>query len=129
MKPIEALDAAVEVVASLDGTQYSDVRICGNPPATSGIVCTVPTDSIGVAFTYGDPFELSVALDGVAGGGLDYANISGGGTLDYSLPSDTDVLTTFPASTVPEPASAFLTIAGISMLLIRKATHGKVVWS
>jgi hypothetical protein len=120
--------ANFEVLASLNGTQYSDVRICGNPPATSGIVCTVPSDAIGVAFTYGVPFELSVALDAVAGGGLGGANINGGGTLDYSLPSD-DVLTTFPASTVPEPAPAFLTMAGMSVLLIRRVTQGKVSWS
>jgi hypothetical protein len=106
--------ANFEVVASLNGVQYSDVRICGNPPAMAGIVCMNPTDAIGVAFTYGTPFELSVALDAVAGGGLDFANISGGGTLSYSLPSQSDVL-----STVPEPATAILMTTGIFVLLIR----------
>jgi hypothetical protein len=100
--------------ASLNGVQYSDVRVCGNPPAMSGIVCMNPMVPIGVAFTYGVPFELSVALDAVAGGGLGGANISGGATLDYSLPSSTDAL-----STVPEPASAFLMTAGVFALLIR----------
>jgi hypothetical protein len=106
--------ASFNVLASLNGTQYSDVRICGNPPATSGIVCTNPTDAIGVAFTYGTPFELSVALDAVAGGGLGGSNIHGGGTLSYSLPSQSDVL-----STVPEPATAILMTTGMFMLFIR----------
>lgn len=106
--------ASFNVLASLNGTQYSNVRICGNPPAQSGIVCMNPIDPIGVAFTYGVPFELSVALDAVAGGGLGGANISGGGTLDYSLPSSSDVL-----STVPEPPTAILMTAGMLVLLVR----------
>jgi hypothetical protein len=101
------------VLASLNGTQYSDVRICGNLPATSTFVCSNPLDSIGVAFTYGTPFELSVALDAVAGGGLGGSGISGGGTLSYSLPSQGDVL-----STVPEPATAILMTTGMFVLLI-----------
>src|ERR1700751_4815729 len=79
-------------MASLNGVQYSNVRICGNPPAQSGIVCMNPIVPIGVGFTYGVPFELSVALDAVAGGGLGGSNISGGATLSYSLPSESAVL-------------------------------------
>ncbi len=105
------------VLASLNGTQYSDVRICGNIPATSTFVCMNPTDAIGVAFTYGVPFELSVELDAVAGGGLGGSDISGGGTLDYSLPSESDVLS---LATVPEPATAILMTTGIFALLIRR---------
>lgn len=105
------------VLASLNGTQYSDVRICGNIPATSTFVCMNPTDAIGVAFTYGTPFELSVALDAVAGGGLGGSDISGGGTLSYSLPSGSDVLS---LATVPEPATAILMTTGIFALLIRR---------
>jgi hypothetical protein len=107
------------VLASLNGTQYSDVRICGNMPATSTFVCMNPTDSIGVAFTYGTPFELSVALDAVAGGGLGGSDISGGGTLSYSLPSQS-VLSTVPT---PEPATAILMTTGVFALLIR-SRHG-----
>jgi hypothetical protein len=112
--------ASFNVLASLNGTQYSDVRICGNLPAMSGIVCTNPTDAIGVAFTYGTPFELSVALDAVAGGGLDFANINGGGTLSYSLPSHSDVLQNNSPTTVPEPATAIMTMTGMFALLIRR---------
>jgi hypothetical protein len=100
--------------AFLNGVQYSNVRVCGNPPATSGIVCMNPNVPIGVSFTYGVPFELSVALDAVAGGGLGGANINGGGTLDYSLPSSSDVL-----SAVPEPPTAILMTAGMLVLLVR----------
>jgi hypothetical protein len=107
--------ASFNVLASLNGTQYSDVRICGNPPAVSGIVCMNPMDPIGIAFTYGTPFELSVALDAVAGGGLGGSNISGGGTLSYSLPSQSDVLTTDP-----EPATAILMTTGMFVLLVRR---------
>ena len=103
------------VLASLNGVQYSDVRICGNPPAMSGFVCMNPTDSIGVAFTYGTPFELSVALDAGAGGMG--ASISGGGTLDYSLPSESDVLS---LAAVPEPATVILMTTGMFALLIRR---------
>jgi hypothetical protein len=102
--------------ASLNGLQYSNVRVCGNPPAMSGVVCMNPTVPIGVDFTYGAPFELSVELAAVAGGGLGGSNISGGGTLDYSLPSDA-VLTT-----VPEPATPILMLTGIVALLLRKRT-------
>jgi PEP-CTERM motif len=91
------------------------MRICGNIPATSTFVCTNPTDAIGVAFTYGTPFELSVALDAVAGGGLGGSNISGGGTLSYSLPSQSDVL-----STVPEPTTTILMTTGMFALLIQR---------
>jgi hypothetical protein len=107
------------VLASLNGTQYSNVRICGNPPAVSGFVCMGSPDSIGVAFTYGTPFELSVALDAVAGGGLGGSNISGGGTLSYTLPSQSGVLSAVPA-TVPEPVSAILMTTGMFVLLIRR---------
>jgi len=115
--------ANFEVVASLDGVQYSDVRICGNLPATEGIVCMHPTDAIGVAFTYGTPFELSVALNAVAAGGLanlvPYTTLEGDGTLDYSLPAG-DVLSTVPG-TVPEPATAVLMTAGMfALLLLRR---------
>jgi hypothetical protein len=114
--------ANFEVVASLNGVQYSDVRICGNPPAMEGIVCMNPTDPIGVAFTYGVPFELSVSLNAVAAGGLahlvEFTTLEGDGTLDYSLPSQGDVLSTVPA-TVPEPATAILMTTGIFALLIR----------
>jgi hypothetical protein len=103
------------VLASMNGTQYSNVRICGNPPAASGFMCPGSPDSIGVAFTYGTPFELSVALDAVAGGGLGGSNINGGGTLSYSLPSS-NVLSTVPT---PEPATAILMTTGIFALLIR----------
>ena len=104
------------VLASLNGTQYSDVRICGNLPATSTFVCANPTDSIGVAFTYGTPFELSVELDAVAGGGLGGSGISGGGTLSYSLPSQSAVLST----PVPEPVSAIMTMTGMFAMLLRR---------
>lgn len=114
--------ANATVMASLNGVPYSDVRVCGNPPAQSGIVCTNPTVPIGVNFTFGVPFELSVALDAVAGGGLGGSNISGGATLDYSLPSESDVLVT----TVPEPATAILMIIGIFALLFHIRTY-KVV--
>lgn len=111
--------ANFHVVASLNGVQYSDVRICGNPPAMEGIMCMNPVDPIGVTFTYGVPFELSVALDAVAGGGLanlvPFTTIMGDGALNYSLPSETDVITV-----VPEPASAILMTAGMFVLLIRK---------
>jgi hypothetical protein len=113
------------VMASLNGVQYSDVRICGNPPATEGIVCMNPTDPIGVAFTYGVPFELSVALNAVAAGGLanlvEFTTIKGDGTLDYSLPSGSDVITVVPESTtaVPEPSTAILMTAGMFVLFIR----------
>jgi hypothetical protein len=115
--------ASFNVLASLNGIQYSDVRICGNPPAQSGIVCTNPTDSIGVAFIYGTPFELSVALDAVAGGGLDFANINGGGTLSYSLPSQSDVLQNDSSTTVPEPTTAIMTMTGMfALLMLRRTT-------
>lgn len=114
--------ASFNVLASLNGTQYSDVRICGNLPATSTFVCSNPLDSIGVAFTYGTPFELSVALDAVAGGGLGGSDISGGGTLNYSLPSPSNVLTTVPT---PEPATLILTMSGMFGLLIRKRADFK----
>jgi hypothetical protein len=104
-----------DVLASLNGTQYSDVRICGNPPATSGFVCMNPTDAIGVAFTYGTPFELSVALDAVAGGGLGGSNIGGGGTLSYSLPSPSNVITA-----TPEPPTAILIATGMFLLLVSR---------
>jgi hypothetical protein len=110
--------AFFHVVASLNGVQYSDVRICGNPPAMEGIMCTNPTDPIGVTFTYGVPFELSVALNAVAAGGLahlvPFTTIKGDGTLNYSLPSQTDELTI-----VPEPATAILMTAGMFVLLVR----------
>lgn len=110
--------ASFNVTSSLNGVQYSDVRICGNPPATEGITCANPTDAIGVAFTYGTPFVLSVALNAVAAGGLAtlvrFTTIEGDGTLDYSLPSQSDVITV-----VPEPAAAVLMIAGMSLLFIR----------
>jgi hypothetical protein len=105
------------VLESLNGTQISDVRICGNPPAMSGFVCMNPTDSIMVAFTYGTPFDLSVALDAVAGGGLGGSNIGGGGTLSYSLPSQGGVLSIVPA---PEPATAILMTTGMFALFIRR---------
>ncbi|HSY69239.1 MAG TPA: hypothetical protein VK813_11385 [Edaphobacter sp.] len=114
--------ANFEVVAALNGVQYSDVRICGNPPAMEGIVCMNPTDAIGVAFTYGTPFELSVALNAVAAGGLahlvPFTTLEGDGTLNYSLPSQSDVLS-IVAATVPEPASAILMTTGVFALLIR----------
>ena len=107
--------ANFEVVASLDGVQYSDVRICGSPPAASGFSCANPTDAIGIAFTYGTPFELSVALDAAAGGlGAD---ISGGGALSYSTPSPTDILSLVPGTT-PEPPTAILAMTGMFALLI-----------
>jgi hypothetical protein len=115
--------ANFEVVASLNGVQYSDVRICGNPPAMEGIVCMNPTDAIGVAFTYGKPFELSVSLNAVAAGGLahlvEFTTLEGDGTLSYSLPSQSDVLSTVPA-TVPEPATAILMTTGTFLLLTRR---------
>jgi len=115
--------ANFEVVASLNGVQYSNVRICGNPPAVEGIVCMNPTDAIGVAFTYGTPFELSVALNAVAAGGLanlvPFTTLKGDGTLNYSLPSQSDVLTKVPA-TVPESATAILMTTGMFVLLIRR---------
>ena len=82
-----------------------------------------PTDAIGVAFTYGTPFELSVALNAVAAGGLanlvPYTTLEGDGTLDYSLPAG-DVLSTVPG-TVPEPATAVLMTAGMfALLLLRR---------
>jgi len=103
------------ILASLNGTQYSDVRICGSPPAASGFSCANPTDAIGIAFTYGTPFELSVALDAAAGGlGAD---ISGGGALSYSTPSPTDILSLVPGTT-PEPPTAILAMTGMFALLI-----------
>jgi hypothetical protein len=110
--------ASFNVAASLNGVQYSNVRICGNLPATEGIVCNTPTDPIGITFTYGTPFELSVALNGVAGGGLahfvPFTTIKGNGVLNYSLPSPTDVL-----APVPEPSAAVLIAAGLSVVFFR----------
>jgi hypothetical protein len=110
--------ASFNVAASLNGVQYSDMRICGNLPAMQGIVCMNPTDPIGVAFAYGTPFELSVALNAVAAGGLanliPFTSIKGEGMLSYSLPSQSDVITI-----VPEPSAALLLIAGMFALFIR----------
>lgn len=122
--------AYFNVLASLNGVQYSDVRICGNPPATEGIVCMNPMDPIGAAFTYGVPFELSVELDAVAAGGLahlvPYTTIGGHGALDYSLPSGSEIQTV-GQSVVPEPASTILMSSGIFVLFLRQAVLRRAV--
>ena len=90
-------------MVSLNGVQYNNTRVCGNAPAIGGpFSCPTISVPIGFNFTFGVPFELSVALNALAGGGLGGASISGGTSFGYTLPNGETL------SMVPEPSAFFL---------------------
>ena len=108
--------ANATLVASLNGVQYNNTRVCGNAPAIGGpFSCPSIVVPIGFNFTFGVPFELSVALNAVAGGGLGGASISGGTNFGYSLPNGGTL------SMVPEPSAVWLVpCASIALFFTRR---------
>jgi hypothetical protein len=95
---------------SLNGTALTSPKICssgfGGPFSCSG------TLALGFNFIYGTPFDLSVTLAGVSGGGIGgyvpITSITGGGPFNYSVDFSGTTLVPNPngmLNLVPEPSS------------------------
>ena len=113
---------------TLNGSALNSGTLCLGPIAVAGPFSCNSTVPIGFGFTYGLPFELSLAVTGTAGGGLAAASIEGTTVLTWaaittggSLPNPNAGL-----SIVPEPSPAALcslSVAALCAILRRRRLY------